>query len=70
MQQLAAVEIFPLGAGAEGRERRGPRRAHPQLLLQLLVQLQLLESAVLLDAVLQLGPQTAHLSKQLPELHW
>lgn len=70
MQQLPSVEVFSLWAGSEGREGRSARRAYTQLLLQLFVELQLLEGAVLLDAVLQLGPQTSHLPQQLPKLHW
>lgn len=69
MQQLSSVEVFPLGAGSEGREGGSPRRASTQLLLELLVELELFEGAVLLDAVLQLSSQTPHLPEQFPELH-
>lgn len=70
VQQLSPVEVLSLRAGSEGGEGGGPRRAHhPQLLLQLFVELQLFEGAVLLDAVLQLGSQTPHLPEQLAELH-
>lgn len=69
MQQLSPVEVLSLRAGSEGGEGGGPRRAHTQLLLQLLVELQLFESTVLLDTVLQLGSQTPHLPEQLPQLH-
>lgn len=68
VQQLPPVEVFPLRAGGEGAEERGPRGAHPQPLLQLLVQLQLFEGGVLLDAVLQLSSQTPHLAQQLAQL--
>lgn len=70
VQQLSSVEVFPLRTGSEGREGGGPRRAAPQLLLQLLVEFELFEGAVLLDAVLELGSQTPHLPQQLPQLHW
>lgn len=69
MQQLSPVEVFSLRAGSERGEGGGPRRAATQLLLQLLVELQLFEGAVLLDAVLQLGSQTPHLPEQLSQLH-
>lgn len=68
MQQLPPVEVLPLRAGAEGAEEGGPRGAHPQPLLQLLVELQLLEGGVLLDAVLQLSSQAPHLAQQLAQL--
>lgn len=70
MQQLSSVEVFSLRAGSEGGEGGSPRRADTQLLLQLLVELQLFEGTVLLDAVLELGSQTPHLPEQLPQLHW
>lgn len=70
MQQLSSVEVFPLRAGSEGREGGSPRRANTQFLLQLLMELQLFEGTVLLNAVLQLGPQAPHLPEKLPQLHW
>lgn len=69
MKQLSPVEAFSLRAGGEGREEGGPWGAHPQPLLQLLVELQLFEGGVLLDAVLQLSSQTPHLAEQLAQLH-
>ena len=69
VQQLPPVEVLSLRAGSEGGQGGGPRRADAQLLLQLLVELQLFEGAVLLDAVLQLGSQTPHLPEQLPQLY-
>lgn len=70
MKQLSPVEVFSLRAGGERREEGGPWGADPQPLLQLLVELQLFEGAVLLDAVLELSSQTPHLTEQLPKLHW
>lgn len=69
VQQLTSVEVFSLRAGRESREGGSPRGANAQLLLQLFVKLQLFQSAVLLDAVLQLGSQTPHLPEQLPQFH-
>lgn len=68
VQQLPPVEVFPLRAGGEGAEEGGPRGAHPQPLLQLLVELQLFEGGVLLDAVLQLSSQTPHFAQQFAQL--
>ena len=57
MKQLPSVKAVSLWARSEGSDHSGGA----QLLLQLFVELQLLEAAVLLDAVLQLRTETPHL---------